>query len=287
MFGRFKSWLYDERKQARSLYVATTALECDRDPSINRAKMGRMVQSIKAVHPNVELILFGEAITSWYNPRCSEYHRSAAETIPGETTRAMAALAMKHNLYLSFGLSESSAGKLFNSQVLINPAGEIQALHRKKRPESDLFTPGPVPVTITEIKGLRTGIVICADAANPHAMWKMATQRLDLILLSLADDCDPGLFAARFNARMYDAWIVTANRYGDQEEQFWNGHVVISDPMGVLRVVAQEKEQFVVYNITLSSSRSSLPKRLLRNVAVKTPLIPHVLHNWDRARSYL
>jgi hypothetical protein len=25
-----------------------------------------------------------------------------------------------------------------------------------------------------------------------------------------------GLFMAQFNARMYDAWIVTANRFGDE-----------------------------------------------------------------------
>ena len=170
--------------------------------------------------------------------------------------------------------------------MLINPAGEIQALHRKRYPKSDLFAPGPVPVTVTEINGIRTGIVICADAANPRVIWSMATQNLDLILLGLADDCDQGLFAARLNARMYDAWIVTANRYGDQDGHFWNGHVVISDPMGGLRVVAQDKEQYVVYGITLPHSRPSVPKSLLRNVTVKAPLIPHVLNHWDRVRSY-
>lgn len=98
MAGRFKSWLYDERKQTRGLQVATTALECDPEPNVNRAKMAGLVQSIKAAHPSVELILFGEVITSWYKSRCSEYHHAVAEPVPGETTQAMAELAAKRNL---------------------------------------------------------------------------------------------------------------------------------------------------------------------------------------------
>jgi hypothetical protein len=40
---------------------------------------------------------------------------------------------------------------------------------------------------------------------------------------------------------VYDAWIVTANRYGDENGYFWNGHTVISDPIGSLRASPQEK----------------------------------------------
>jgi predicted amidohydrolase len=285
MAGRFKHWLYDGGKKQTSLRVATTALECDHDPRVNREKMERVVQAIKTAHPSVELILFGEAITSWYRPYCDEYHRAVAEPVPGETTRAMAALARKHQLYLSFGLSESSDGSLFSSQVLINPAGEIQAVHRKMGSAPDLFEPGPTPVTFTEVNGLRTGIVICSDIASASTMWKLATQELDLILLSLADDCRAGLFAARFNARMHHAWVVTANRSGEQEGIVWDGHMAISDPRGVLRVAAQGAEQHIVYDITLPRAVASTPKTFLRNVVAKTAVIRHLLNSRDPARA--
>lgn len=284
MAGRFKNWLYDGGKKQTSLRVATTALECDRDPSVNRGKMVRAVRGIKTAHPSVELILFGEAITSWYRPYCDEYHRAVAEPVPGETTRAMAALASRHQLYLSFGLTESSSGSLFSSQVLVNPGGEIQAVHRKMGSSPDLFEPGPTPVTTTEVYGLRTGIVICSDIASASTMWKLSTQELDLILLSLADDCRAGLLAARFNARMHHAWVVTANRSGEQEGIEWDGHLAISDPRGVLRVAAQGAEQHIVYDITLPRAVASTPKTYLRNVVAKTAVIRHVLNNRDPAR---
>ena len=98
---------------------------------------------------------------------------------------------------------------MYNTQVLLNPQGQVQAIHRKwnlKPGEKQAnYQPGPKPVTITDINGIKTGFVICSDAANPNAMWQLMKNRLELILISLADDSDEGLFMAKFNARMYDA----------------------------------------------------------------------------------
>jgi predicted amidohydrolase len=287
MASRLKSFLYNEEAATKRLKLASVALECDREPETNRAKMGQMTGAIMGAHPDVELVLFGETILGWYDAEMMrDYHRRTAEPVPGETTTAMAALAVGHGVYVSFGLSESADGKLYNTQVLINPAGEIQAVHRKRCPKSDLYSRGDVPVTITDIKGIRTGMIICADAASPRTMWELMRSRLDLILLSLADDGDPGWFAAQFNARMYDAWLVTANRYGDQNGYFWDGHLVISDPLGRLRVAVKDREQYVVYELAVGE-RGSWARTATRNVVVKAPLISLVLRNWRQVRSYL
>jgi predicted amidohydrolase len=286
MASGLEKTLYDEQGATKHLKVATVALHCDAEPSVNRARMVAMTEAIVDAHPDVELVVFGEVILCWYNPEMSEYHHRTAEPIPGETTRTMAHLAGEHGIYLSFGLSESRDGRLYNAQVLLNPAGEIQAVHRKRYPKTDMYSRGPVPVTVTEIKGIKTGMVICSDAASPRTMWEQMVNRLELIVLSLADDSDEGLFMAKFNARMYDAWIVTANRYGDQDGYFWDGQLAISDPLGRLRVTTNGREQYQVYELGFASS-TSWPKRLVRNAMVKAPLIFHVLGNWKRARSYL
>lgn len=286
MASRLETLLYDEGGATKHLKVATVALQCDAEPSVNRARVVAMTQAIVDAHPDVELIVFGEVILCWYAPQRREYHRRTAEPIPGETTRTMARLAAEHGIYLSFGLSESREGRLYNAQLLLNPAGEIQAVHRKRYPKSDTFSRGPVPVTVTEIKGIKTGMLICSDAANPRTMWELMRERLELIVLSLADDSDEGLFMTRFNARMYDAWMVTANRYGDEDGHFWDGHLMVSDPLGRLRVTTNGREQYVVHELGFVGS-SSWPKRVLRNVMVKAPLVSHVLGNWKRARSYL
>ena len=167
--------------------------------------------------------------------------------------------------------------------------GEIQVVHRKwnlKPGEKQArYQPGLKPVTITEIKGVKTAIAICSDAASPRVMWELMRSRADLILLSLADDSDDDWFTARFNARMYDAWIATANRYGDEAGRFWNGHIVISDPCGELRATGQGREQFLVYELGFADGQSRL-KWVMRHAWVKAPLVFHILRNWKRVRSY-
>lgn len=117
-------------------------------------------------------------------------------------------------------------------------------------------------------------------------MWALASSRLDMIILSLADDRDERLFMAKLNARMYDAWVVTANRYGSEDGWFWNGHVVVSDPLGQLRATGRGKEQYLMHEVRCAADPSWL-KRVIRKVYVKAPLAYHILRNRRIARSYL
>lgn len=266
-------------------------MSCDRDPQANLARIAKSLDEIAGAHPDIELVVFGEMILGWYNPgEMPEYHRWISRPISSETLQPVSALAAQHAIHLCFGMSEIDDGSLYNAQVLIDPQGQVQATHRKwnlKYGETVAnYRPGLVPVTITDIKGIKTGIVICSDAASPQGMWKLVKSRLDLIILSLADDMDAGQFMAKLNARLYDAWIVTANRYGDENGYFWNGHVVISDPLGGLRAYGQDQEQFLVCEIECSADASWL-SRVIRHVHVKAPLILHLLRNWKRVREYM
>jgi predicted amidohydrolase len=286
-----KSFLYNEQAATKHLKVACVAMTCDRDPDANRGRIVNRVNAIMQTHPDIELVLFGEMILGWYSPaRMPEYHRRIAEPVSRETLQTFISLAVQHRIYLCFGMSELDDETLYNAQVLINPQGEIQAVHRKwnlKPAEKKAgYQPGPVLVTTTEVKGIRTGIVICSDTASPRVMWDLIKSRLDLILLSLADDSDEDRFAAKFSARMYDAWLVTANRYGDEDGHFWNGHMVVSDPLGVLRTAMQDKEGYLVYELAFDTGGSWL-KRIIRNAIVKAPLPFHVIKNWRRVREYL
>jgi predicted amidohydrolase len=291
MTSRFKSLLYNEQAATRHLKVASVAMSCDRDPDVNRIRIANTLDMISQADPGVDLVVFGEMILGWYNPgHMPEYHRQISKPVSPGTLQAFASLAAQHRLYLCFGMSEINNETLHNTQVLLNPQGEIQAVHRKwnlKPGEKKAgYQPGPVPVTITDIKGVKAAMVICSDLASPRGMWELMRSRQDLIILSLADDSDDDLFMAKFNARMYDAWIVTANRYGDENGWEWNGHIVISDPCGELRATGQDREQFLVQELGFAGRQSWL-RRAVRNVWVKTPLVFHTLRNWKRAKSYL
>jgi predicted amidohydrolase len=291
MKSRFKSFLYNEQAAKRRLKVASVAMSCDRNPDVNCAKVADIVEMITQSHPDVDLVVFGEMILGWYNPgKMPEYHRRVSKPISRETLQEFASLARQHRIYLCFGISEIDDRRLHNAQVLLTPRGEIQVVHRKWNLKSGekkaKYQPGPAPVTIVDIRGVKTAIVICSDVASPRGMWELMRSRADMIILSLADDSDEGLFMAKFNARLYDAWIVTANRYGDEDGYLWNGHIVISDPCGELRARGQDQEQFLVRELGFADKQSWL-RRGMRNVWVKTPLIFHILRNWKRAKSYL
>jgi predicted amidohydrolase len=129
-----------------------------------------LVRTMTREHRDVDLILFGETITGWYSRGADsrQYHQSIAEAIPGKTPAMLSASASEFRVNVCFGMSEASDGKLFNSQVLIDPTGPVIAVHRKVNPQgSKTFVPGPVPVTMADVNGIRTARIICSDIQRP------------------------------------------------------------------------------------------------------------------------
>ena len=275
----------------RSLKIATVAMPCDSDPEVNWARIVEKADTVLTAHPDVELLVFGEMLLGKFDPGGDpESFRAMARPLTEETLSPLMASAKEHGAYISVGLPERAGDALHNAQVLLNPQGEIQAIHRKWNLKPDEaaagYQPGSRLVTVTEINGIRTGIIICSDAASPRVMWQLMRSRLDLIIQSLADDRDEGWFVATFNARMYDAWFVTANRFGDQGDWYWNGHLVVSDPMGRLQATSLDQEKVLVHELTFVEDRCRF-QRWLRVLWVRIPLLWHVLRNWKLAKSYL
>jgi predicted amidohydrolase len=276
--------LYSEQAATKRLQVASVTMHCHREPERNRERMAELVTAVTSQHPAVELVLFGETILGWYAIRgaSKEYHQSIAETIPGETTRVMSALARQNGIYLSFGLSERCppGDGIHNTQVLINPRGEIAAAHRKYHlmESAAVFQPGEVPVTVVDLNGIRTGIIVCSDIQSDTVRKALKTEEVELILGGLANPADPGFFVSGMIAKMFDAWIVTANRYGTEDGFSYEGDMVIGDPLGRLRRTAAGREQFMVEELFFVTRESSLKKRL-RRLCVGLSFAPYLARN--------
>ncbi len=290
MQSALDTFLYNEKKATKSIKVVSTAIHCERDPDKNRIKMITSVDNILQMYSDVELVIFGEMVLGWYNPGGDlEFYREISEPVPGETTLALASLAQRHKIYICFGISELEGGNIHNTQVLLNPQGEIQTVHRKYNLKpgeiAANYQPGYEMVTTTHIKGIKTGIVICSDTANPQTMLELIRNKYELIIHSLADD-DQDDFVTRFQARIYDAWFVTANRFGEEGDHFWPGLITVTDPLGKIRGQKLGAEQVLVYELQFAEPGSRV-KQFIRNICVKTPLIFHILKNWKQARSYL
>lgn len=288
--SKFDLFLYNEKKARRCIKIASTAMICDLDPENNRYKMASTIDDIMQMHPDVELVIFGEMVLGWYIPgEDPAYHKGLSEPIPGKTTQVLAVLAQRNKIYISFGISELDGEDIYNSQVLLNPQGEIQALHRKSNLKpgemAANYQPGPERVTTTDIKGIKTGVVICSDTASLHTMRELMRSKFELIIHGLADD-DQDDFATLFQARMYDAWFVTANRFGNENDHFWPGLITITDPLGKIRSKKLGSEHFLVYELQFAEPGSRL-KQIIRNIWVKTPIVFHILKNWSQAKTYL
>jgi len=266
--------------------IASVVMKCSQDPAANLAAVTDSVCRITSFCPDTKLIVFGEMITGWYRPlEEPEYHRQISLHLNDPVFSGLLRTARERRVHICFGMSELFEGQMYNSQVLAGSDGSIQAVHRKRNLKKGEvlagYMPGDEPVTFTEINGLRTAVVICSDAADFATVKKLMRSRFDLLILSLADDRDEKWFMARCNARMYDSWIVTSNRYGYESERFWGGHAVISDPHGKIRERSVGKEAVLMHDVQPFGGSSFIRKQLVR---LPVPFI--ILGNIKSLRSY-
>ncbi|MBK5113883.1 MAG: carbon-nitrogen hydrolase family protein [Candidatus Heimdallarchaeota archaeon] len=270
------------------LKVATVAMQCDISPEKNIERIERFIKRIKKEYPKVELIVFGETILGWYfNPgKTKEYHEEIAETIPGESTKRLSEIAKAENVYITFGMSEREGRSVFNSQVMINANGGIDAVHRKFFMRDSTFQAGNNPVTITDIKGLKIAFVICFDIRSIEVRKALKKSKKDIIIHSMADDEDPKFFGAGFLSRSFGTWYMTANRYGFEEEKFWNGHMFIANPLGKLLVKGFDEEQYLYYELKVNTKESRF-KKFNRNIFLQFSLVIHILKHFRIASSFV
>jgi len=251
----------------RILLAATVAMTPDLDPQISHERMKRIVEETKRDHPDIRLILFGETILGWFYKKgeTQEYHESIAEAVPGPSTELVAELTRAHDVYISFGLSEAADDKLYNSQVLVSPNGEILAKHRKFWIRNKIFTPGDRKLTTAMVDGAKVAILICADARSLWLRRHIRRERVDVVLASLTDnETNHSLF--HLMGVLYDSWILVANRYGEENSRMWPGLITITDPWAKLHASGIGKEQVLVHRLRVS--KPTCVGRWMRRVLV-------------------
>jgi len=99
------------------------------------------------------------------------YHFSKTMTwlkLDGPEVRAFQKKAIEKGVYISVGIAlEEADGKRFNAQIVIDPQGRIIGIHRKiwLTAEKGHVEPGTLH-QVFDVKGLKMGIVICADGTD-------------------------------------------------------------------------------------------------------------------------
>lgn len=239
----------------------------------------------RAGREQVQLVALPELITTGY--AVGEKMLELAEPVPGPTTERWGSMARRHGYYIIGGLARrhsEGSGVIYNSAVLINPAGEVQGIYTKVVPplylhswpdetgqalvieEAEIFRRGDaLPVFKTAIGTI--GIQICQDAVYPEFTRVMALKGAQLIVQVLngpavetQHEADITPLTTRVHAFDNGVYILLANKCGLETYEFmgrqlcvtFHGESHVADPFGnFVAKAAPEQEELLVAEIDL------------------------------------
>lgn len=196
------------------------------------------------------------ALLGWANPEAHE--RACA--VPGADSDRLCKLAKDYGIYLCVGLAEKDGGKLYNSALLIDSAGQILLKHRKINLLSELMSPPYTAgdaVDAVETEFGKIGLLICADTHESAILERMAALEPDLLLVPYgyaeAEDAwpDHGKVLADVVANAAGktgAFVVGTNLVGEIAHGPWKGRIfgglsVAADRKGRTVAVGRDRER--------------------------------------------
>ncbi|WP_017242203.1 carbon-nitrogen hydrolase family protein [Streptomyces sp. SS] len=195
-----------------------------------------------------------------------------AEPVDGPSSRAVAAVAVRHGLAVGYGYPERDTerhGVLYNAAQLIGADGAPLANYRKTHLFGDFeatwFTPGDQAVVQAELGGLTVGLMICYDVEFPENVRAQALAGTDLLLVPTAlmhpAEVVP-LSVVPVRAFENQLYIAYANRTGPEGDFEFVGLSTLAGPDGTARVRAGRGEDLVLGDVDpafLAASRKENP----------------------------
>jgi pyroglutamyl-peptidase len=166
----------------------------------------------RAAAAGARLVLFPELATSGLALTRGTARR-AAEPADGPGARRLAALSRELGVFVAFGFPESCGERLFNSALLLGPAGE-RFLYRKRRLFGHDFawaTPGEAPGVFETAVG-RVQIAICHDVVYEDIAAE--SEGCDAVLMPtnwIGGEGPEGCLAA------FRAPVLAADRAGEED----------------------------------------------------------------------
>lgn len=239
--------------------------------------LAKSIQGIReAAAKGAELIMLQELHTSLYFCQVEDTdYFDLAETIPGQTTDTLGALAKELGIVLVCSLFEKRATGLYhNTAVVLEKDGSIAGKYRKMHIPDDpayyekfFFTPGDLGFNPIETSVGKLGVLVCWDQWYPEAARLMALAGAEVLLYptaigwSMDDDKDE-------QARQRDAWItiqrshaiannipvLSANRVGFESDPsgqtkgslFWGSSMIVGGQGELLAQADTESETILV-----------------------------------------
>jgi N-carbamoylputrescine amidase len=198
------------------------------------------------------LVVFPElAFTPFFpqTPRCGSPPLELAETIPGPTTEAFAALARELGVVVVLNLYEREGDRAFDSSPVIDADGALLGVTRMVHiaemdgfHEQGYYTPGDRGTPVYATRAGRVGVAICYDRHYPEVMRALGLAGADVVVVPQAGsvgEWPEGLFEAELRVAAFQNgyFAALANRVGRDGALEFAGESFVCDPAG--RVIAR------------------------------------------------
>ncbi|HEX4660114.1 MAG TPA: carbon-nitrogen hydrolase family protein [Streptosporangiaceae bacterium] len=227
--------------------VALCQMPVSSDPSVN---LGRARQALaEAAGAGAQLAVFPEGTQARFGTDL----RAAAEPTDGAFCRGLAEAVRDHGVAAVAGVFEPGPGRLvYNTAVMFDARGNLAATYRKihlfdalGQRESDQVAAGD-EVVVTDLGGLRVGVLICYDIRFPEHARALIARGADLIVVPAG--WAAGLFKEehwvtliRARAIENTVWVAAADQVPDPAEPptrapTGSGRSMLVDPMGTVRL---------------------------------------------------
>jgi (R)-amidase len=210
------------------------------------------VREIVARHgPSHDLVMFPETCLSGFAD--VEQVGASAEPLDGSTVAGLQALVSRVRTSVVLGLAERDNSALYNSSILIDPAGPVLAYRKTHLWSSDkgIFQAGSA-FRVAPWRALVVGLLICFDIEFPEAARALAALGADLILV-VNGNMEPfgptHLRAVCARAQENQVFVAMVNRVGQGREHRFVGESIVVGPTGEPVAVLDDKEAVVTVSI--------------------------------------
>jgi N-carbamoylputrescine amidase len=215
----------------------------------------------QAAAKGARLAVFPELAFSRFFPqrRRSQQPPPWAETIPGPTTDAFAALARKLNIVVVLNLYERDGERTYDSSPVLDADGSLigvtRMIHIMEGPcyhETEFYHPGDNGAAVFPTAAGRLGIAICYDRHFPEYMRALGVKDAEIVVVPQAGsvgEWPAGIFEAELQVAGFQNGYFTAlaNRVGPEECLTFAGESFVTDPMGQVIARAPTGEDHILF----------------------------------------
>ena len=212
---------------------------------------------------DADIIVLPElAFTGYFFEDRGELQSLAEDVSESPTVQGLSRLCKKNDFYLVVGFAERCKGRLYNTALVIGPAG---VLHRYRKlhlfnTEKEYFDPGDTPLETIEIRSAKIGVMICFDWVFPEVARTLALRGADLLCHPsnlVLTYCQKTMITRSLENSVYS---VTANRTGKETRPrgalLFTGQSQIVGPKGeIIASSDADAEAVVVRDIDLPAAR--------------------------------